>query len=477
MTARAEDSDTRDESREETRKKPLFRDNSQFPESLSEKAFCGLAGRIVRKIAPHSEAHPAAIMAATLTYFGNAISRGPYVFLGNFQHATNLFVAITGETSDGRKGTATESPLQLVCEADPAWAKRVASGLESGQGVIHHVRDAQWKKRKAKKDEEGADKDGLVEELADQGVADKRLMVNESEFEQVLAVNGRRNSTLSSVLRGAWDKGDLQTLSKNSPERATGALVSILTQITPLALQACLGSTEIANGFMNRFMIVAARRSQLLPRGGNVPAEVLSELANEVHEALNAARALKEIGMTDEAWGVWPELYTSLVSRPPGLVGDLTARAPQMVRRLAMLYALLDKRDRVDVEHLEAALEMWRYVEDSTRWVYGDQLGDEVLDACISALRQVGSFGLTRTELSDLFGHHVSAARITGALRRLEAWGLAYSRKEKTGGRPTERWFAVDTEEEEPDEDGTDEDPMFGSDENEGAEEDEEAPW
>jgi hypothetical protein len=310
---------------------------------------------------------------------------------------------------------------------------------------MHHVRDPRTERRPPRKGElPGAD--GLVAELVDAGVQDKRLMVFEAEFAKVLAVGGRKDSTLSAVLRDAWDGIRLQTTSKNSPEQATDALVSVLTQITPMELQARLDSVEIANGFMNRFVIVAAKRSKFLPRGGNVPARVYHTLVGPLSDALMQARALNEVGMTDEAWALWDGRYESLVIRPPGMVGALTARAAPMVRRLALLYALMGERDTVHVEHLQAALELWRYVEDSTRWVFGDRFGDRVADDCLLYLREAGADGLTRNDLREALGHHTAAARITNSLRSLASIGLARSVKEQTGGRPVERWFVVNEE-------------------------------
>jgi Protein of unknown function (DUF3987) len=450
-----------DQEDSEQRKKRKKRNNSDaeediplfqlFPQPLSEIAFCGLAGEVVRAIEPHTEAGAAAIMIATLTLFGNAIGRGPHFLAGDLEHATNLFAVIVGGTGDGRKGTAAESPLRIVRAADPSWKERVVSGLGSGEGVIHHVRDMRRERRKAKKaDDDRADEDGLVEEVVDAGVQDKRLMVFESELEKVLTVAGRKDSTLSPVLRDAWDRGTLQTLSKHSPERATGVLVSVLAQTTPMVLQRVLDSAEIGNGFMNRFVIVATQRSKLLPRGGNVPMEVHIGLGKRVENALSAARVHTEVGMTDEAWELWEAIYEQLSARSPDLVGVLTARAAPMVRRFAMLYALLDEQGCVAREHLEAALEMWRYVEDSTRWVFGDGFGDPVVDGCLAILRMAGSTGATRTGLYMALGTHVPSARITSALTLLESLKLAVCRKESTGGRPAEYWYAAGYEPKEP---------------------------
>ena len=55
------------------------------------------------------------------------------------------------------------------------------------------------------------------------GVADKRLLVFEPEFGGALDVMKRQGSILSSVVREAFDSGDLGVLTKHNRERATGA--------------------------------------------------------------------------------------------------------------------------------------------------------------------------------------------------------------------------------------------------------------
>ncbi len=108
-----------------------------WPRELSEAAFCGLAGEIVRAIEPHTEADPAAVLISLLAMFGNAIGRGPYFLAGDAEHATNVFVCIVGDASFGRRGTSAEGPRRLLAEADPDWQRCVSSGLVFGEGVIH----------------------------------------------------------------------------------------------------------------------------------------------------------------------------------------------------------------------------------------------------------------------------------------------------------------------------------------------------
>ena len=111
--------------------------------------------------------------------------------------------------------------------------------------------------------------------------------------------------------------------------------------------------------------------------------------------------------------------------------------------RLACLYALMDLKAEIEVEHLQAALALWRYCEDSARYIFGDAPGDPVANRILTALKMAPK-GLTRAEISNLFSRDLKSQRISDALATLCAQGQASAAKEPpSGGRPAERWLAV----------------------------------
>src|SRR5207248_9491074 len=105
--------------------------------------------------------------------------------------------------------------------------------------------------------------------VADPGVEDKRLLVVEPEFANVLKQTERQGNTLSAVLRQAWEAGKLRSLTKNSPAKATDAHVSIVGHITADELRRSLTATESADGSADRFRWFVARRAEALPEGGD----------------------------------------------------------------------------------------------------------------------------------------------------------------------------------------------------------------
>ena len=318
-----------------------------------------------------------------------------------------------------RRGV-TRWPPTLGC-GSTGQSLNVASGLSSGEGLIWAVRDPVSEK--------------------DEGVLDKRLVVLESEFASTLRVVGRDGNTLSALIRTAWDTGDLRSLTKNSPAQATGAHISIIGHITRDELLRELTRTEAGNGFANRFLWTCVRRSKVLPEGGALNADELRPLGGELAEVLKFGQAVGEMKRDEASRVLWCEVYESLSDGQPGLFGAVIARAEAQVMRLAGIYALMDRSDVICVQHLGAALEVWRYAEDSARFVFGDALGDPVADEILGALRTHPE-GLTRSDIRDLFSRNAKAVTISAALALLDERSLAHCHSEDTGGRPVERWFA-----------------------------------
>jgi hypothetical protein len=414
---------------------------SPWPMPLAPAAFHGLAGEIARVIEPHSEADPVALLVQTLVAFGNVIGRNAHFVAEDDHHYLNLFAVMVGTTSKGRKGTSWARIRSLCSAVDEVWTlERVQSGLSTGEGLIWAVRDPIERRDPIK--EKGVVKDYQTV-VTDSGVSDKRLLAMEPEFASCLRVLDREGNTLSALIRQAWDTGTLRVLTKNAPAKATGAHISIIGHITRDELRRYLDTTEAANGFANRFLWLCVRRSKALPEGGGKVH--FGDLIARLHTAIRCARQADELKRDAEARALWCEVYEELSDGKPGLLGAVTSRAEAQVMRLACLYALLDCSPEIRRVHLEAALALWRYCEDSVRFVFGDALGDPVADEILQALKEAGEAGLTQTQLNDLFSGNRHSRALARSLASLVEAGRVVCQKEETGnrGRPARRWFAV----------------------------------
>lgn len=397
-----------------------------WPKPMDEAAFYGLAGDFVRLVGPHTEADPVALLAQFHVAFGNMLGRHRWFRVESTKHFPNLFTVLVGETSRARKGTALGHVRSVSERVDEWWAQHrvYPGGLSSGEGLVWHVRDS------------------LEDKQSDPGVIDKRLLVIEEEFSSPLRIMRREGNTLSPLLRCAWDRGDLATLTKHSAMRATGAHVSIIGHITRDELLRFFDSIDAANGFGNRFLWLCVRRARTLPEGGSIQQADLKSIIDCLTEVQRFAHTEREMTRDAEAKEIWCTVYPKLTEDVPGLLGAVLSRAEAQVVRSSLLYALQDLSDVIRAVHLNAALAFWKYAEQSARHIFGDSLGYPEADEILRALRSSPS-GLTRTQIQHLFQRNRSADQLHKALGYLSGHQLARCVSEPTEGRSAERWFAV----------------------------------
>jgi hypothetical protein len=410
----------------------------RWPDDAAPEAFYGLLGDVVREVGPHTEADPHGVLSGALVGFGNAAGDDSHYMVGADRHTPRIFGLIVGESSKSRKGTGWSVVEALLRRANPAWADaHIVSGLSSGEGLIHSVRDPVMRHEPVK---EGGRVVSYQDVEVDAGIADKRLLVVESEFGRTLKVAGREGNVVSPVLRQAWDSGNLRVMTK-TPATATGAHISVLGQVTKDELLRELSSTDLVNGLANRFVFQMVRRSKTLPDGGRVPPDVFETLSERIAEALLFAATCGQMTRDAEARDLWHAVYPELSGDRPGMFGAVTARAEAQVLRLSMIYALADLSSAIRRPHLDAALALWKRAEDSALYLFGDLSGDNVKDAIIRALRVQGE--MSATDISNLFARHVKAERIASARDSLLSAGLAESYQAETAGRPVTMWKAA----------------------------------
>jgi len=261
-------------------------------------------------------------------------------------------------------------------------------------------------------------------------------MLVESEFVRVLQAIERSGNTLSSIVRQAWDGDDLRTLTKNTPANSAGAHVTILGHITGDELQRSLYQVEVSNGFANRFMFLAVRRSQYLSDPPLLDAGIIHDQVDLLRKRIEMAKGYGLMQRTESARAVWDEMYRELADGTDGLVGSLTARAAPHVLRLSAIYAICDGCSDVHPRHLERAYDLWKYSERSAHFIFGESFGDPTADTILRALE---NGPMTRTNISGLFGRH-HYQRTDSALRSLALKGKVRNYPEATDGRSAEWW-------------------------------------
>lgn len=399
----------------------------------------GILGDLLDRLTPVTEADPVALLTTFLVAFGNAAGRGPHALVsGATRHGVNLFTGIVGRSGKGRKGSGLDLALRPLRDADPAWvAGQIVSGLSSGEGIVHAIRDPITRTEPVREGREIVD---YAPVIVDGGVEDKRLLVVESELGAALRASRREQSTLSPMLRLAWDGAKLKTLSKNSPETATDPHVSLIGHIVVEELRKLMSEADIYGGLANRFLWILSRRSRLLPDGGEL--EDLGDLTPRIAALLAQAKATARMRRTPAAASLWAHEYARLTSVPEsGIVGAALGRGEAITLRVSMLMALLAGRREIDDHDLRAAIDLWDYGAASARLIFGAP-GEAPLETRILVVIQAQP-GIGRSAIARALGGKVPARELVAALARLRDAGTITATTIRTGGRPAETWAVI----------------------------------
>lgn len=404
---------------------------------MKSKAARGIVGDIAHLATARSEADPVAVIATTLAYAAALFGRTQFIRIGDSTHHSRHFNVVVGQSSRARKGTSFDPvnrlfrrAMEILRATHPTLPfplgsdLQVSSGpLSSGEGLIHAVRDPR------------RGKDGEIE---DPGVPDKRMLLVESEFGAALRVFERSGNTLSANLRRAWDGTTLAPLTRNNAIVATEPHVNIVGHITEPELKSLLGATDVWNGFANRFQWLMARRPKTVPFPEPMPDDKVQEIAQKLAGVIyKAHQEPQEMTMSNSAQDHWCNVYAELTQDFPGILGAVTSRQEAHARRLALTYAQLDGADRIEIEHLEAALAFCRYAFDSAQYLFGETELDPIAQRILEALT-IGP--KTQNEIRDLFQRNVPASRLAEVLTGLQARGRVTLRREGTNGRPRSVW-------------------------------------
>ena len=394
-----------------------------WPQSIDFKKL-GHAGRISILASQGTEIDPHAVLFSLLTVTGGVIGPDIYLPIGETRHFCRLFSVLVGASSRGRKGSSMAPVLSIFGDLIQEFSAIKSNGpLSSGEGLLWRIRDAS----------DEVDKKG---EPTDPGVEDKRLLIMDGEFAAALRAMRREGNTLSAILRSAWDDGDISPLTKTQPVKVTGGHVCVVSHITRDELSVCLTETDALNGFANRILWACTRRQGCVAFPARLSLEFRTEIASILKNALEIASRTTEISITPEAKALFEQAYPILTEDRPGLYGAATSRAEAQTMRLAMILSLIDGSQIIHKDDMLRALDCWRYVEESARFIFGDREPNQRANRILDFLRDGPK--TTTQIINDLFSKNGSG--IAPVLEHLVVVGKITSRKERTGKKPITWW-------------------------------------
>ncbi|WP_423414874.1 DUF3987 domain-containing protein [Hyphomicrobium sp. B1] len=401
---------------------------------LSRAAMYGLAGEIAHIATEHSEADPVAVHLTMLTSVGAMMGRSRYFCINDSYHHARLMTALVGGTGKGRKGTswgpvhrlilATQDKIRAESTVPFPLGKPLQihyGPLSSGEGLVDSIRDK-------------------MNDEDEYGTEDKRLLVIEAELGAALRAIQRNGNNLSTMMRNAWDGTTLSPMTKRQNRiTATNPHICVVAHVTSQELSALLGVGDIWGGFANRFLWTCVRRRAIVPFPKSLAQDDVDRISSELARVVRyQAEHPREMRLTNSASDLWANVYLELQSvEHSGVLGACTSRGEAQTLRLALTFALIDGSDWIEERHIEAGLSMWRYADDSARYLFGGSESDPIG----SAIKQALSAGaMAQNDIRDLFGRHVPAARLADSLKDLQDRGQVTFKEEKTGGRPRRMW-------------------------------------
>jgi putative DNA primase/helicase len=402
------------------------------PPKHTAEMFYGLIGELAEVGSRDKEVHPVAVALNALTLLSVAFGRDCFVMLGDTRHHCRIFGLHVGPTSRARKGDSRSfigRVAENIASRDAGLLGHShGGGLSSREGLIALIPDTH---------ESGPVKRDGTRTIVE-GERDKRLLVVESEFANVLNQSKRDGNTLSAAIRDAFDGAPLKPAIKTDSMGVAAPHVGIMANITPGELRFAASQNEVGNGFLNRFMMIYAARTRLIAWPKPTDRRFVEAYAVKVEEVVKFARGQypdtsnsREMQMTDGAIVTYTEAYERGFLNQREVTGTIEAlleRRPAYVVRLAMLFALTDKSLEIEDKHIRVALAWMQYVTESVRFIYSD--GSQVrqqhtLDTnggkIVEFLRGKAS-GASKTEISaEVFNRHLGADALDSSLRELMA--------------------------------------------------------
>ena len=369
-------------------------------------------GRTVKRLEPYSEANSLALLVQLMAVFVNVVGRNTYWCLSSVPKRLRIFALIIGPSAAGGKGTSYSLISYIMKKVAPDWHDNCrGSGVSSGEGIIHKIKDT-------------GDPD-----------QEKRLMVVEPEFSQILTAGKREGSTVSQIIRKAFDEDEFEII-KTEPIKSTNSHVGFLGQITPSETVKYTTRNDAESGLMNRFLFVDCIRTKYLPIPERIPEETERLIVEDLKRHIDFSKDLGEIGITPAGKEFWSIAYRDLATRPDNLFGKITARGAPIVRTLATAFALGSMKKEVTDTHLAKALEVWCHSEAKVAELFGNRFNDPIKNKTLDALMVRA---MSRSELlHETHKKNLSSGKLTEALKDLNEAKLI----KKIKDRP-ETWIAT----------------------------------
>jgi hypothetical protein len=212
--------------------------------------------------------------------------------------------------------------------------------------------------------------------------------------------------------------------------------ITLWGEITAEELTNRINPVALFNGFANRFQWIYSESTKMTGRPLPMPDEELIPMRFELFDTLKWAKDVEEMQLTETSWHVWSDhicpYFDKFFENPRALIRAISARAPAQVLRTAMILALLDRTNLIDVSHLQAALAWWDFCRQSAEFVFSPldktssrimgQGGYQPRDNRTPDIRRMLTAGIKQSVIATSLD--ISKARVSQVNKMMEEEGL-----------------------------------------------------
>ena len=446
-------------------------DLTRSPPNMTGAMFPGLLKKVVDKCCAGCEAVPVAVAINVLLRLAALIGQHLYIPIGDERRWMNEFILMVGPTGLG-KGSSNHGPKRLFqrveefleLDLNNQFQAGTSEGISQYSNLMSHTGGLSSGEGLAAAMNDGA-------EIESQPVTDKRMLIFEPEFSNLMSMSQRTGNILSMVLRNAFDGNDIQPMTKRDKVRVTRPYLCLMAHITASELNSHEQSKIMTqNGLLNRFLILWQQPNKVVAFPKPIPEYTVDQLAAELSEIILFARGgshethykkipeqAQSLSFDKDAILYWENHYYRLLNRADcEQVMALTRRHRLHAIILSGLFALMDKRLVITQADLESALAWCEYSRQSVVYIFGSLVEQRkaanthiLAKAVFQAIRETQrkKQHCTASDLYQWFSRKIKREQLTQALEYLLNHIPPLIRQEtkiKGRGRPTLLYFLTE---------------------------------
>lgn len=262
------------------------------------------------------------------------------------------------------------------------------------------------------------------------------MLVICNEFASLLKKAKKESSSgIIQTLTDAYDCPDsLDVPTRRSPLSARKPVVSMIGLSTKGWLEANLDPDDLRGGFVNRNMFYLWTQTNPIPNPPKPDETLLGQIVKRLHD-IRESRKDKQVEYTFSAEAIpileswYDENYYA--EHENELIDDAIQRIDENVRKLALLYALLENETHdaeIHTDQLQAAIEVGEYWKETVVEIFGNFGFSKQARSEIRLLELIQKNQFTKRELQIRIGGNMSASEFNRNLKALiEAGRVLYA--------------------------------------------------